>query len=500
MGRPRIGRPILVGAAVCAASGLALSGARARARTAPKARLRKRGGGFKPSSSASLSMLFAELDASGDGELSIDELQAGLKRKGLPSGDDYIGDVLDQYDADRSGTIGKDEFVKYMAKKEKAMFRAFQELDVDSSGEVTGDEIARCLASLGIKSSDSDTKKMLRLLDANGDGRISFEEFKKFAAMLPASQLRGNSVYAWTGASTDRIITNPKDPIKQLVIGAVAGGASRFLTAPLERIRIMMMAGDGVTPFGAVASVLKGEGPAGLWRGCTPKILKVMPGSAIQFATFARVKSLFMRLNKDGDIKPWQTLAAGAAAGFASTIVVYPLNCVAGQMSIPGGVRGNMLVACQAIYSKFGLGGFYKGMTGELVGDVWGMMLGFGLYDLTNGLFQKVVGRKPKSLEKGAVGGATACLSLTTQMPLMLATTRMQIQGLPGYPIQYKSLWDCILQIARKEGVWPALWKGVGPAYVKVFPMIFISYFVNEALTKKAGIGGLSTYDKAKAQ
>ena len=30
--------------------------------------------------------------------------------------------------------------------------------------------------------------------------------------------------------------------------------------------------------------------------------------------------------------------------------------------------------------------------------------------------------------------------------------------------------------------------------------MIFISYFVNEALTKKAGIGGLSTYDKAKAQ
>ena len=107
-------------------------------------------------------------------------------------------------------------------------------------------------------------------------------------------------------------------------------------------------------------------------------------------------------------------------------------------------------------------------MTGELVGDVWGMMLGFGLYDLTNGLFQKVVGRKPKSLEKGAVGGATACLSLTTQMPLMLATTRMQIQGLPGYPIQYKSLWDCILQIARKEGVWPALWKGVGPAYVKV--------------------------------
>ena len=57
-------------------------------------------------------------------------------------------------------------------------------------------------------------------------------------------------------------------------------------------------------------------------------------------------------------------------------------------------------------------------MTGELVGDVWGMMLGFGLYDLTNGLFQKVVGRKPKSLEKGAVGGATACLSLTTQMPL----------------------------------------------------------------------------------
>ena len=74
-----------------------------------------------------------------------------------------------------------------------------------------------------------------------------------------------------------------------------------------------------------------------------------------------------------------------------------------------------------------------------------------------------------------------------------------------GYPILYKNLWDCIQKIAKAEGVWPALWKGLGPTYAKVFPAIFISYFVNEALTKQQGIGGLNVYEnfglkkKAKA-
>ena len=96
-------------------------------------------------------------------------------------------------------------------------------------------------------------------------------------------------------------------------------------------------------------------------------------------------------------------------------------------MSVPGGVQGGLVAATAAIYKQFGYRGFYKGMSGEIGADMLGFMLGFGLYDLANGLFYRARGRKPRSWEKGLVGGCTACCSISVTMPLMLATTRMQV-------------------------------------------------------------------------
>ena len=149
------------------------------------------------------------------------------------------------------------------------------------------------------------------------------------------------------------------------------------------------------------------------------------------------------------------------------------------------------------IYEIFGIGGFYKGLQGEVLNDIWGFMLGFGLYDLANNLFYTTVGRRPRSLEKGVVGGATACLSVTTSMPLMLATCRMQVQGLPGYPILYKSLYDCLAKTAKAEGV-RGLWQGIVPSYAQIFPCIFISYFVYETIAKQLGLGCLTKYEQEK--
>lgn len=122
--------------------------------------------------------------------------------------------------------------------------------------------------------------------------------------------------------------------------------------------------------------------------------------------------------------------------------------------------------------------------------------MGFVFYDLANSAFTKLTGRKRRASEKGLVGGTTACLSMTVAMPLEIVMTRMRVQGLPGYPVVYKSALDCVAKIAKEEGV-ETLWRGLVPAYLKVFPMIFTSYFVFEALSKKSGIGGLRRYREA---
>ena len=82
-------------------------------------------------------------------------------------------------------------------------------------------------------------------------------------------------------------------------------------------------------------------------------------------------------------------------------------------------------------------------------------------------------------------------------MPLLLATTRMQVQGLPGYPILYKNVFDCLVKTAKQEGL-TGLWQGIVPSYAQIFPCIFISYFVYETLSRELALGGLSKYSAKK--
>uniref|UniRef100_A0A7S2YX55 EF-hand domain-containing protein n=1 Tax=Chloropicon laureae TaxID=464258 RepID=A0A7S2YX55_9CHLO len=500
-GRPRGLRARASAAAAASAVGVAgglfaVTAGSAKAREQKtRRRMRLRRGG-RQSSKDDIAKIFESMDADGSGEIDAEELRAAVSQLGLPSGDDYLSEVLTSADPDSSGTISKAEFTQYVRDKEKAMLEVFNKMDVDGSGKITSEEIQSAMAQMGIQASAADGARMVELLDQNSDGTITFDEFKKYTALLPAAQLKSNAAYCWMGSSCDRVITNPREPLKQLLVGGVAGAASRFITAPLQRVRVVLMASQaGQAPLAVVKEVFKAEGLAGFWRGSTPRILKVMPGSAIQFATFASVKNFFLRRSKTGEVTVPQTLIAGGVAGMAACLVVYPFTSLAGQMSVAGGVQGSIVQVSKQIYQRFGIGGFYKGLQGELLGDMWGFMLGFGLYDLANDLFFRAAGRKPKSLEKGLVGGTTACVSVTTSMPLLLATTRMQVQGLPGYPVLYKNVLDCLVKTAKQEGA-AGLWKGILPSYAQIFPCIFISYFVYEALSKELGLGGLSKYDK----
>ena len=453
----------------------------------------------KLGSKSDIAAIFEELDADKSGEIDEDEIRTGLKKLGLPAGDDYLVDILTSYDTDSSKTISKEEFVAYVQNKEQAMLKVFREMDVDKSGSITSKEILKAMGNMGINASTADSKKMIELLDTNKDGVITFDEFKKYTSLLPAAQLKSNAAYCWMGSSVDRVITNPKEPLKNLLVGGVAGAASRFLTHPLQRVRVVLMASKGGTPLAVLKQVVRDEGVLGLWRGSTPRILKVMPGSAIQFATFAAVKDFFLKRSKTGEISVPETLIAGGVAGATACLVVYPFTSLGGQMSVANGVKGSIFTVSKQIYKTFGIGGFYKGLQGELLGDIWGFMLGFGLYDLANNVFYKTVGRRPRSLEKGLVGGTTACVSITTSMPLLLATTRMQVQGLPGYPVLYKNVFDCLSKTAKAEGV-RGLWQGIVPSYAQIFPCIFISYFVYESLSKQLGLGGLTKYEQNKKE
>ena len=62
-------------------------------------------------------------------------------------------------------------------------------LDRDDSGRITISELQGALASLGVPVDAAVAGRMVDLIDVDGSSDISFQEFRRFAVLLPQSQV-----------------------------------------------------------------------------------------------------------------------------------------------------------------------------------------------------------------------------------------------------------------------------------------------------------------------
>lgn len=124
-----------------------------------------------------LKATFVALDKNNDGTLSQSEIREGMLKAGLKITAD-LGDTLDKLDTDASGSIDYTEFIaatlstRHYLKKE-ALWTAFRAFDLDGSGEIDKQELAQVIKDENLLRVEG----MIREVDLNGDGKISFEEF-----------------------------------------------------------------------------------------------------------------------------------------------------------------------------------------------------------------------------------------------------------------------------------------------------------------------------------
>jgi calcium-dependent protein kinase len=119
---------------------------------------------------------FIALDKNNDGTLSKQELLEGMRKAKIPMPEDF-GTVVDGLDTDGSQTIDYSEFLaSTLAKKhylrEDAAWSAFRMFDKDGDGQITKDELFHVINDLKV------SEEMLREVDTDASGAISFEEFK----------------------------------------------------------------------------------------------------------------------------------------------------------------------------------------------------------------------------------------------------------------------------------------------------------------------------------
>lgn len=124
------------------------------------------------------------------GHITKTELNESLINLGIEIPENDLTAMIERVDVNGDGSVDVDEFeelynsIMYERQEEEAeedIREAFKVFDQNGDGFITVDELKVVFASLGLKQGRTaqDCKQMIMKVDADGDGMVDFNEFKK---------------------------------------------------------------------------------------------------------------------------------------------------------------------------------------------------------------------------------------------------------------------------------------------------------------------------------
>ncbi|ELU06160.1 hypothetical protein CAPTEDRAFT_227531 [Capitella teleta] len=126
---------------------------------------------------------FELFDKDGDGSITSEELLTVMTSLRQQATEAEIKDMIQQVDIDGKGQVSFEDFVELMMclrtqqSVNDEMRSAFQIFDQDGDGFIDAMDIGRTMADLGEKLTAGDVEQMIHEADADGDGKINFEQF-----------------------------------------------------------------------------------------------------------------------------------------------------------------------------------------------------------------------------------------------------------------------------------------------------------------------------------
>ncbi|CAN4099057.1 unnamed protein product [Withania somnifera] len=133
-----------------------------------------------------LERVFTYFDEDGDGKVSPAELRRCVRAVGGDLTEEEAEMAVRLSDLDGDGMLGIEDFSKLMKgdqknddnTKESELRGAFEMFEMEGSGQITPKSLKRMLSRLGESKSIDNCKAMIQRFDLDGDGVLSFDEFK----------------------------------------------------------------------------------------------------------------------------------------------------------------------------------------------------------------------------------------------------------------------------------------------------------------------------------
>jgi hypothetical protein len=278
--------------------------------------------------------------------------------------------------------------------------------------------------------------------------------------------------------------------------GGSAGIASKTVTAPLERIELMLqvkkldptiktMRFDVISPIRKkMVRIIADNGYRGFWRGNFYACLKVFPFGGIISISYMNILAN-MPHSQTGGFSNLERFTAGYAAGVLATVATYPLDIIRARLAVHSTITVQSILS--SLESPLGL---YKGMGSTLF--AMGTFVAFQQWsydamryiacDKENGFGKPLTVPLAMSMGVGA-----AIVTQTVVHPFDTLRRRIQVDTDKTRRATMKTvLKECV--DAGGPGL-RSLYNGLFASYLKVMPAVAITITTRDTLLGRMSKG-----------
>ena len=448
-----------------------------------------------------IEQLFREIDTNEDGELDMDELAWACRKGKMPTSYQVMEQLFHQIDTKQTGTIDLEEFTTFCMLRMQKLRIAYkwimehQTKFKERRHGFSASTFRTAAKKSGVHLSDSDLRCIMSRLDQNGNKFISYEEFVNCMLLAPEINPKCFLDNWYTESFCDDAesqFTLPREirlddegdvsfkqlAAKKMGCGGLAGCISRTLTAPIDRLRILMMtSSERIGIQGALTAATAGGGYTRLWMGNGANCLKITPEMAVKLLGFDLIKNQIAR--DPSNVSVPERFVAGGMAGVLSQLSIYPLEVVKTRLAVaaPGETLGMVNCARQTM-AEGGYRAFYAGMLPSVIG-----IIPYAAIDLSlNSIFKDYAAdylQQAKQETSTAVilscGMASSGTATISTFPLNVIRTKAQATG---------QSFGQVLTLLYSQGGWHAFYRGLVPCLAKVLPAASVSYGTYEYLSR----------------
>lgn len=189
-----------------------------------------------------------------------------------------------------------------------------------------------------------------------------------------------------SSSSSDIPLTNSQ----MATAGFISAIPTTLVTAPTERIKVVLQTSNGGSFISAAKSIVRQGGITSLFKGSLATLARDGPGSALYFASYEVTKNyLNQRNSTKEEISIGNVCLAGGVAGMSMWLVVFPIDTI--KTTLQASSKGqSMISVTRDIYLKRGgIKGFFPGLGPALLRSFPANAATFLGVEVTHSLFKK---------------------------------------------------------------------------------------------------------------